>query len=95
MNSPNSPGAVTRPSARTSMRPTSGHRCSVPRSHSLAHATVSLMPYVWRTGHPNAAAIVSRCHSGNCSALVIATRIVTSPRPRRRTSRAKAYNAEG
>src|SRR5437879_1270152 len=56
MNSPNSPGAVTRPSARTSMRPTSGHRCSVPRSHSLAHATVSLMPYVSRTGHPIAAA---------------------------------------
>src|SRR5206468_815834 len=57
--------------------------------------TVSLIPYVSRPGHPNAAALVSRSHSGNGSALVIATRIVTSPRPRRRTSCAKAYSAEG
>src|SRR5207302_11266246 len=52
----------------------------------LAHAV--------RLAHraPERRAIVSRSHSRNGSALVIATRIVTSPRPRRRTSCAKAYS---
>ena len=47
-------------SSRASITPTSGHRWSRPASHSLAAATFSVMPYVSRTGQPNAAPMAAR-----------------------------------